>query len=119
MGLVGATPTESRPSPAPPPQSHHTTKSYKCFYLPQRVGVPQCGSRGSSDRMREAGEPSTWRKLQECSAKCCARPPGIVMVSPPTIPRNASRAQSEGRDPVGPRPASHLRGYCSVAWLDP
>src|SRR5215203_1329543 len=22
-----------------PPQPHHTTKSYKCFYLPQRGGV--------------------------------------------------------------------------------
>src|SRR5829696_4581639 len=39
MGLVGATPTDLRPSPAPPPQPHHTTKSYKCIYLPQRGGV--------------------------------------------------------------------------------
>src|SRR5215217_4918184 len=39
MGVVGATPTDLRPSPAPPPQPHHTTESYKCIYLPQRAGV--------------------------------------------------------------------------------
>src|SRR5215212_2391259 len=39
MGLVGAAPTDLRPSPAPPSQPHHTTKSYKCFYLPQRARV--------------------------------------------------------------------------------
>src|SRR5215213_8724812 len=41
MRLVGATPTDLRPSPATPSQPHHTTKSYKCFYLRQRVGALQ------------------------------------------------------------------------------
>jgi hypothetical protein len=65
---------------------------------------------GNSDPIiREAGgSPST--ELQQCFPDCCARPPGVVMVAPQSIPRKAARTQSEGatrrreretRDPKG------------------
>src|SRR5215211_5755065 len=42
------------------------------------------------------------------------------MFASPTVPRNPSRAKSEGRDPVEPRPSGYLCGYRSIApgWLD-
>src|SRR5215204_5565929 len=47
---------------------------------------------GNSDPMIEAGAPSTGKSLA-CVTKCCARPTGVVMVAPQTVPRNA-----EGRN---------------------
>jgi hypothetical protein len=49
--------------------------------------------------MIEAGAPSTeeaTRKLRLCIGEVPA-PPGIVMLAPPEVPRNAERAQCEGR----------------------
>src|SRR5215217_1001628 len=44
--------------------------------------------------MREAGEPSAW--VQQCAVRSVVpAPPGIAMVAPPTVPRNAEGAQSE------------------------
>ena len=40
--------------------------------------------------MREAGVPST-------GGWVVPAPPGVVMLAPPEVPRNAERAQSEGR----------------------
>jgi hypothetical protein len=54
--------------------------------------------------MIEAGGPST-SEFQECYPKCVPAPPGVVMVSPLTIQRNASRAQSEGRAKYDGEPA--------------
>ena len=46
--------------------------------------------------MREAGEPSTW--VQQCAIRSVVpAPPGVVMVAPPEVPRNAEGEQSEGR----------------------
>ena len=46
--------------------------------------------------MIEAGEPSTW--VQQCAVRSVVRaPPGVVMVAPPEVPRNAEGEQSEGR----------------------
>jgi hypothetical protein len=45
--------------------------------------------------MIEAGGPST-SEFQECHRGVPA-PPGIVMVAPPTAPRNAERAQCEAK----------------------
>jgi hypothetical protein len=56
----------------------------------RRTGAPYSWSDGSSDPMREAGAPST-------GGWVVPAPPGIVMVSPPEVPRNAERAQSTGR----------------------
>ena len=70
--------------------------------------------------MTEAGAPSTRGKLWHAFRGVPA-PPEVVMVAPPEVPRNASRAQSEGhagsgveqkrgqghyrgRGPTGPRP---------------
>jgi hypothetical protein len=44
--------------------------------------------------MIEAGAPSTEEVVAVLCMVCA--PLGVVMVSPPTIQRNASRAQSEG-----------------------
>jgi len=46
--------------------------------------------------MIEAGAPSTGKSLA-CVTKCCARPTGVVMVAPPTLLRNAERAQGTSR----------------------
>jgi hypothetical protein len=53
--------------------------------------------------MREAGVPSTWEdELYRCDTKrVVPTPPGIVMVAPPEISRNALRAQCEGRAKEG------------------
>jgi hypothetical protein len=65
----------------------------------------------NSGPMIDAGVPST-KELNLYSRKC-ARPTGVVMVALPEVPRNASRAQSEGRAPRGaPKSAAegHYRG---------
>ena len=49
---------------------------------------------GSSDLMREAGAPSTSSRNTPGSGVVPA-PPGVVMVAPPEVPRNAEGAQSE------------------------
>jgi hypothetical protein len=54
--------------------------------------------------MREAGAPST---EEVAMLSGCTRPPGAVMVAPPEVPRNAERAQSEGR----PKEGSTMRGH--------
>src|SRR5215211_2070359 len=55
---------------------------------PSSVGAP------TLDPMREAGEPSAW--VQQCAVRSVVPdPPGIAMVAPPTVPRNAEGAQSE------------------------
>src|SRR5215216_3998612 len=46
---------------------------------------PEPVSHGSSDLMRETGAPSTG----ECAFLSVRAPPGIVMVSPLEVPRNA------------------------------
>src|SRR5215208_4622521 len=51
---------------------------------------PRTGGCGGSDPMREAGVPST-------GGWVVPAPPGILMVAPPEVPRNAQRAQSIGR----------------------
>ena len=51
--------------------------------------------------MREAGVPSTG----ECAFHGVRDPPGVVMLSPLTILRNASMAQCEGRSGSGVRKA--------------
>jgi hypothetical protein len=51
---------------------------------------------GSSDRMREAGGPSTSSRNTPGSGVVPA-PPGIVMVALPEVPRNAEGAQCVGR----------------------
>jgi hypothetical protein len=43
--------------------------------------------------MIEAGAPSTGGS---CSRPPVPAPPGVVMVAPPEVPRNAQRAQCEG-----------------------
>jgi|SRR5215204_2805184 len=55
---------------------------------------PLEGNCGRSDPIIEAGAPSTCRELNPCCPKRSARPPGVVMVAPPEVPRNASRTQS-------------------------
>ena len=54
----------------------------------------RCGEHGEIVRMR-------WL--------ACARPPGVVMVAPSEVPRNALREQSEGRAMVW-RPKSAAKG---------
>jgi hypothetical protein len=56
----------------------------------RRAGAKQTES---SNPMREAGAPST-EEVAGVPAACCARPTGVVMVSPLTLLRNAARAQS-------------------------
>jgi hypothetical protein len=46
-----------------------------------------------SGRMRETGVSSTGN----CGIGNVPAPPGVFMVAPPEVPRNASRPQSEGR----------------------
>ena len=55
--------------------------------------------RGNSDPMREAGATSTdWSSSRIFSrGGSVLAPPGVVMLALPTVPRNASREQSEGR----------------------
>jgi hypothetical protein len=48
--------------------------------------------------MIEAGGPSTGVLLDACER---ATPPGVVMVAPSEVPRNALRAKSEGRAKEG------------------
>jgi hypothetical protein len=44
--------------------------------------------------MIEAGATSTW--VQQCAVRSVVpAPPGVIMVAPPTVPRNAEGAQSE------------------------
>ena len=61
--------------------------------------------------MRETGAPSTG----ECAfLSVRAPPPGIVMVSPLEVPRNAEGAQCEGRakeDVATRRGQGHYRGW--------
>src|SRR5215203_2163041 len=69
------------------------------YYAPATGGraksrSPAQGGCGSSDPMREAGVPST-------GGWVVPAPPGVVMFAPPTAPRNAERAQSEGPRPRG------------------
>ena len=47
--------------------------------------------------MREAGVPSTEEVVAEQAEQDVPAPPGVVMLSPPTTQRNASRAQCDGR----------------------
>jgi hypothetical protein len=54
------------------------------------------GRRGSSDPMIEAGAPRTSSRNTPGSGVVPGAP-GVVMFSPPTTQRNASRMQSEGR----------------------
>ena len=53
-------------------------------------------SHGSSDPIREAGAPSTWKSCRFVGLGVPA-PPGVVMVARQTLVRNASMARSEGR----------------------
>ncbi len=50
--------------------------------------------------MREAGAPSTGELREGCNRalrSVVPAPPGVVMVAPPEVPRNAEGAQIEGR----------------------
>ena len=47
--------------------------------------------------MREAGAPNTRRKSQECLRGHVPAPPGVVMVAPLALVRNAEGLKSEGR----------------------
>jgi hypothetical protein len=47
--------------------------------------------------MIEADAPSTWENVTVLSVRAVPAPPGITMVAPPEVPRNALRVQSEGR----------------------
>jgi hypothetical protein len=82
------------------------------YYAPeQRVNPrPFLGDRGgakrrigalreekNSDPMIEAGAPST----EDAFGSGVPAPPGRVMVAPPEVPRNASRAESEESEPLG------------------
>jgi hypothetical protein len=44
--------------------------------------------------------PST-EEVALLSVECVRAPPGVVMVAPPEVPRNAERAQCEGPRPRG------------------
>jgi hypothetical protein len=62
--------------------------------------------------MREAGTPST-KEVALVHSEVLA-PPGVVILAPPEVPRNASeaRAQSEGRArQVERRGQGHYRGW--------
>src|SRR5215213_2750122 len=74
---------------SPPSQPHHTTKSYECFYLPQRAGDLSGGELRTYERSRcaEHGE-SCHSALRGVRA-----PPGVVMVAPLDLPRNAEGAR--------------------------
>jgi hypothetical protein len=52
--------------------------------------------------MREAGATSTLRNVTRLSVvqRCCAAPPGVVMIARQTLVRNGSSTQSEGRAEV-------------------
>jgi hypothetical protein len=50
-------------------------------------------ARGSSDPMIEAGVPSTEEVVAEQAEQCVPAPPGVVMLAPQTLLRNASMAQ--------------------------
>src|SRR5215216_2638207 len=50
---------------------------------------PEPSRRESSDPMIEAGAPSTWGEVVGCPVRSVPAPPGVVMVAPPEIPRNA------------------------------
>jgi hypothetical protein len=87
----GATPTDLRPSPATPP--YH--KKLQMFLFATKGRSPV----GELRPMIEAGAPST----EEVARHLCGvvpAPLGVVMLAPPEVPRNASRAQTEGRDPA-------------------
>jgi hypothetical protein len=53
--------------------------------------------------MIEAGAPNT-EEATLVHREGVPAPPGVVMVAPPEVPRNAESTQSESRDPVEPRP---------------
>jgi hypothetical protein len=61
--------------------------------------------------MIEAGAPSTEEVVAVHGG--VPAPPGVVMVSPPTTQRNASRAQSEGRAKRGEQRGQQYRHYKS------
>jgi hypothetical protein len=93
MGSSPSAPTDLRPSLANRTIPH---KSYRCFYLRQRAGALHHERRESSDSMIEAGGPST-SEFQECYLRSVVpAPPGVVMFSPPEVPRNASRGKGKG-----------------------
>jgi hypothetical protein len=81
--------------------------------------------------MREADEAST-KELSNTVQGVVLAPPGIVILAPPEVPRNAERAQStgrtrqverrgqghyKGRSPVGPRTVTQIVDALLLACL--
>src|SRR5215211_7348164 len=76
---------------------------------------PEPSSLESSDPMIEAGAPST--ASLACGRSVVPTPPGVVMVAPHEVPRNAERTQSEGPEPssVG-APNLGEKPVCRARW---
>src|SRR5215217_4617064 len=90
-----SSPTDLRPTPATPPLNPTIPHKVTNVSICDKRSEPRTGGCGGSDRMREAGVPSTGGSCR-CPLRGVPAPPGVVMVSPLEVPRNAEGAQSEG-----------------------